>query len=151
MSKPPKSPKPMRAAPVDLVKLVLIAAACLCLLAISPTGKATEFSLPTPGGGPTTIALSPDGTLWFTEQAGNRIGRMAPDGTAIKEFELPNPDSAPRIITIGSDGNFWFTEHLGNRVGRITPDGQITEFPIPTPDSQPRAIAVGPDGNLWFG
>src|SRR4051794_13047691 len=85
-----KSPTPLRAAPVDLARLVLIAGACLCLMAISPTGTATEFALPTPGSGPTTIALSPDGTLWFTEQAGNRIGRMAPDGTAIKEFELPN-------------------------------------------------------------
>ena len=104
----------------------MMVGACVCLLAISP-GKATEFSLPMAGSGPTTIALAPDGTLWFTEQAGNRIGRMAPDGTAIKEFELPNPGSAPRIITIGADNNFWFTEHLGNRVGRITPGGQITE------------------------
>ena len=157
-----------------------VVGACLCLLAIPlfegepykvrPTyrsllgsmrvaaqqapqtdGKPTEFSLPTPGSGPTTIALAPDGTLWFTEQAGNRIGRMAPDGTAIKEFDLPNPASAPRIITIGPDNNFWFSEHEGNRIGRITPGGQITEFSIPTARSQPRAITLGPDGNLWFG
>jgi streptogramin lyase len=114
-------------------------------------GRATEFPLPRPGSGPTTIALARDGTVWFTEQTGNRIGRMSPDGTAIREFDLPNPGSAPRIITLGPDGNLWFTEHLGNRIGRITPDGRMTEFPIPTPASQPRAIALGPDGNLWFG
>src|SRR5262245_37512547 len=45
-------------------------------------GRATEFSLPRPGSGPTTIALARDGTVWFTEQTGNRIGRMSPDGTA---------------------------------------------------------------------
>jgi virginiamycin B lyase len=148
------------------VKNVVRAGACLCLFAISPIAaqqrfparlqlhtetSAVEFSLPTPGSGPTTIALAPDGTLWFTEQSGNRIGRMAPDGTALKEFELPNPGSAPRIITIGPDNNFWFSEHEGNRIGRITPGGQITEFPIPTARSQPRAITLGPDGNLWFG
>ena len=114
-------------------------APCLFLLAILPLGaqqrspapfqlqtetSATEFSLPNPGSGPTTIALAPDGTLWFTEQAGNRIGRMAPDGTAIKEFDLPNPASAPRIITIGPDNNLWFSEHEGNRIGRITPGGR---------------------------
>jgi virginiamycin B lyase len=129
--------------------IVMRVAAGLFLLAISTLAaqqrsgpfrlqtetSAIEFSLPTPASGPTTIALAPDGTLWFTEQSGNRIGRMAPDGTAIKEFDLPNPASAPRIITIGPDNNFWFSEHEGNRIGRITPGGQITEFPIPTAGS----------------
>src|SRR5947208_15683450 len=84
------------------------------------TGSFKEFPLPNPGSGPTTIAVAPDGTLWFTEGAGNRIGRMAQDGSGLREFDLPHPGSAPRIITVGSDGNFWFSEHLGNRMGRIT-------------------------------
>jgi virginiamycin B lyase len=119
--------------------------------ALEADGTVTGFALPNPGSGPTTIAIAPDGTLWFTEANGNRIGRMAPDGTGIQEFDLPHPGSAPRIITLGSDGNFWFSEHLGNRMGRITPAGVITEFDIPTPDSQPRATALGRDGNVWFG
>ena len=114
-------------------------------------GMFTEYPLPNPGSGPTTIALAPDGTLWFTESAGNRIGRMNPDGTGLKEFPLPNPGSAPRIIALGSDGNMWFSEHTGNRMGRIAPDGTLAEFPIPTPNSMPRAIALGSDGNIWFG
>jgi virginiamycin B lyase len=114
-------------------------------------GSVTEFPLPNPGSGPTTIALAPDGTVWFTEGAGNRIGRMAADGTGLKEFALPNPNSSPRIIALGSDNNMWFSEHTGNRIGRITPDGVVTEFAIPTPNSQPRAIALGADGNIWFG
>ena len=114
-------------------------------------GMFTEYPLPNPGSGPTTIALAPDGTLWFTESAGNRIGRMNPDGTGLKEFPLPNPGSSPRIIALGSDGNMWFSEHTGNRMGRIAPDGTLAEFPIPTPNSMPRAIALGSDGNIWFG
>src|SRR5258706_1076120 len=114
-------------------------------------GKAIEFPLPNPNSGPTTVSIARDGTLWFTEAAGNRIGRMAQDGSGLKEFDLPHPGSAPRIITVGSDGNFWFSEHLGNRMGRITHTGIITEFDIPTPNSQPRATALGRDGNVWFG
>src|SRR6188474_2728074 len=67
-------------------------------------GTATEVPLPNPGSGPTTIALTQDGTVWFTESAGNRIGRMQPDGTGLVEFSLPNPNSGPRIIALGSDG-----------------------------------------------
>src|SRR5215211_1560657 len=61
--------------------------------------------LPNPASGPTTIALAPDGTVWFTESNGNRIGRMSPAGSGLKEFELPNPNSSPRIIALGSDRN----------------------------------------------
>jgi virginiamycin B lyase len=114
-------------------------------------GSATMFALPRPNSGPTTIALAQDGTVWFTLGAGNAIGRMDPDGSALVEFPLPHPDSAPRIIALGKDGNMWFSEHSGNRMGRITPEGEIAEFDIPTPKSQPRAIALGADGNIWFG
>src|SRR6478735_6903353 len=153
----------MRVSPSDPVAaIVRNALFCLTIVpmvelvavAVDPpaaTGTFTEFSLPNPGSGPTTISIAPDGTLWFTESAGNRIGRMAPDGSNLKEFALPNPNSSPRIIALGSDGNMWFSEHTGNRIGRITPEGTISEFPIPTPDSMPRAIALGSDGNIWFG
>src|SRR5688572_15029955 len=118
---------------------------------LSTDGVVTAFPLPNARSGPTTIALAQDGTVWFTESAGNRIGRMSPDGTDLKEFPLPNADSSPRIIALGSDGNMWFSEHTGNRMGRIAPDGTITEFAIPTRKSMPRAIALGADGNIWFG
>src|SRR5688500_6368493 len=97
-------------------------------------GTVKEFPLPQSGSGPTTIAIAPDGRLWFTESAGNRIGRMNPDGSDLREFPLPNPNSSPRIIALGSDGNMWFSEHTGNRMGRITPDGTITACPITSPN-----------------
>jgi streptogramin lyase len=108
-------------------------------------------ALPDKASSPTTVTVLPDGTVWFTEGAGNRIGRMNPDGSGLKEFPLPNPGSQPRIIARGADGNLWFSEHLGNRMGRMTLAGEYTGFPIPTPNSQPRAIALGADDNIWFG
>jgi virginiamycin B lyase len=115
-----------------------------------------EFELPNPNSNPFFLTVGPDNTLWFTENSGNRIGRITVDGQ-ITEFELPNPNSRPTGITLGPDGNLWFTEgggnmgvHGGHRIGVITPDGQILhEFPI-TANSYSYAITVGPDGNLWF-
>jgi virginiamycin B lyase len=71
-------------------------------------GRPVEVQLPSPRSGPTTIALGPDGSVWFTLSSGNSIGRMSPDDSSIREFPLPNPNSSPRIIALGSDGNMWF-------------------------------------------
>jgi streptogramin lyase len=118
---------------------------------LTTDGQFRMFPLPTERSGPTTVALAPDGGVWFTLGSGNAIGRMNPDGSGYAQYPLPHPDSSPRIIALGSDGNMWFSEHTGNRIGRITPSGDIAEFPIPTPASQPRAIALAADGNIWFG
>lgn len=79
---------------------------------------AAEFPLTTTAG-PDDIAAGPDGNLWFTEQHGDRIGRITPTGT-IAEFALA-PNSHPRGIAAGPDGNLWVTEPTSNRIGRFTP------------------------------
>src|SRR5580692_10918608 len=92
--------------------VVLLAAmfSCMVAIAVETDGRFVEFPLPHPASGPTTIAIAPDGNLWFTEGAGNRIGRMRPDGTGLREFDLPHVGSQPRIIAVGADKNVWFTE-----------------------------------------
>ena len=107
------------------------------------TGIATASS-------PAGIALGADGNLWFTEQAGDRIGRITPRGVVTEFSAGLTPFSLASSITAGPDGNLWFTENAG-RIGRITPAGAITEFSAGIPSgAQPVAIAAGSDGNLWF-
>jgi streptogramin lyase len=145
-----------------LAALLTALIACVSLLSLSAApawaavGTITEFS---PAGLPRGITAGPDGNLWFTEEAGNQIGRITPSGS-ITEFPLPTKcglsgGCEPWSITTGPDGNLWFTELDGNRVGRITPTGSITEFRLvgtcgyPT-GCGPAGITSGPDGNLWF-
>jgi serine/threonine protein kinase len=111
----------------------------------SPAGSITEFPVPSPF----LITKGPDGNLWFTEDVGNKIGRISPSGT-ITEFPIPTAQSSPIGIAAGPDGNLWFTEYYGNQIGRISPGGTITEFPVPTARSGFYGITAGPDGNLWF-
>jgi streptogramin lyase len=98
---------------------------------------------------PAGVTAGPDGNVWFTEQAGDAIGRITPGGT-ITVFPIPTANSQPVQIVTGSDGNLWFAEQGSLKIGRITPAGVITEFPLSSPDNEPRAIAAGPDGNIWF-
>jgi hypothetical protein len=118
---------------------------------INPTTHVvTEFKAGITGDTePAGVTAGPDGNVWFTEEAGNRIGRITPSGT-ITEFPIPTANSQPVQIVTGSDGNLWFAEQDSLKIGRITPTGTITEFPLPSPDNEPRAIAAGPDGNIWF-
>jgi streptogramin lyase len=127
--------------------------------ASASVGAISEFPIATAIGRPTEITAGPDGNLWFTEQGGNKIGRITPSGT-ISEFTIPSAESEPYGIAAGHDGNLWFTEQGGNKIGRITPSGTISEFPTPrapqpgvpglTYGGFPQGIAAGSDGNLWF-
>ncbi len=110
----------------------------------------------TPDAAPAGIVLGPDGNLWFTEFAADRIARMTRTGT-VTEFTLP-AGRGPLNITVGPDNNVWFTESDGDRIGRINPaagddaaiQASITAFVVPGAGSAPHDIAAGPDGALWF-
>ena len=73
-----------------------------------------EFPIPSAGLSE-WIASGPDGTVWFTEGDGNRIGKITPNGV-ITEFATA-VGSLPEGITIGPDGNLWFTEYSRNKIG----------------------------------
>jgi virginiamycin B lyase len=125
-----------------LIALVLSTSAILSPQTVTITAH-------TASGGPAGITTGPDGALWFTENAGNKIGRMTTNGM-FTEYEVPTPSSGVDSISMGPDGALWFTEHPRNNIGRITPNGVFTEYVIPTAASGPAGITAGPDGALWF-
>ena len=60
----------------------------------------------------------PDGRLWFTEWAGNRVGSITTDGQ-ITTLDLPTPGSEPHGIVSGPDGALWTALETGSlaRIG----------------------------------
>ena len=108
-----------------------------------------EFFIPTLGAAPADITQGPCGALWFTEELGNKIGRITAGGD-FAEYVLPTRAAFPLGITLGPDGALWFTENLGNKIGRITSGGKITEYPLSTPGSEPASITSEGDSALWF-
>ena len=111
-------------------------------------GVSRPFHQPS-AASPQGIAVGPDGNLWFTESAANKIGRMTTSGAAV-DFPVPTAGTQPWDIAVGPDGALYFTELRGGRVARITTDGVISELGIASPSSSPRYIALGPDGAMWF-
>ncbi len=113
-------------------------------------GIITEFAVPTAASAPVFgIAAGPDGNLWFTEFAGDKIGRISLGGT-FAEFPLAS-GAAPTGIVTGPDGNLWFSETGHSKIGKMTTGGVLVdEYPTLTSGSGPVEITPGPDGNLWF-
>jgi streptogramin lyase/alpha-tubulin suppressor-like RCC1 family protein len=139
------------ATPACLRAVVLIVAALAGCSAVRAQAI-LEFTVPTAASGPQGIASGPDGTLWFTENTGNKIGRITTAG-AFTEFVLPTVNGQPKAITLGPDGALWFTG-TGNLIGRIpataSSGADITEIFLNAGDNQPFGIAAAADGNLWF-
>ncbi|WP_442816076.1 virginiamycin B lyase family protein [Streptosporangium sp. NBC_01810] len=75
---------------------------------------------PTTDSQPAHIATGPDGAVWFTESAGNKIGRITTAGT-INEYALPTVVSGPFDITAGPDDNLWLTEDYVDKIAIVTP------------------------------
>ena len=115
------------------------------------TGVAGETSIPTANSGPFGIASAPDGFLYYTESAVDKIGRIANLFTAQSEISLTT-GTVPESIVLGPDNNLWFTENGTGKIGRLSPNSfSVTgEFPTPTANSQPVGITVGVDGAMWF-
>lgn len=136
--------------------LWLVGAALAALLALpafsqAAVGSVTEFSKGvTANSAPQSITAGPDGNLWFTESASNKIGRITPAGVVTEFSNGLSAGANPWGITSGPDGNLWFTERSTSKIGRITPQGVITEFATITPNAAPWGITAGSDGNLWF-
>ena len=97
---------------------------------------------------PNSIAIGPDGAMWFTERGADKIGRIAPDGT-ITETQL-RAGALPAGIVAGPDGNVWFTEYGTSMIGDINPSSRqlIGEYPVGD-GLLPEGIAVGSDRNIW--
>jgi streptogramin lyase len=135
-----------------LVGMLVALAAPASALAIDefPVTNPCPAAPPSTGGGtcqPAGIAAGPDGALWFTEENGDRIGRITTAGS-ITEVQLAS-GTHPTKIAAGPDGRLWFTESGTNQVGAINPSTMAIDITVST-GSQPDGITAGPDGNLWI-
>ena len=88
---------------------------------------------------PSGIAVSKDGSIFFTDKSDHRIRKITPDGKIwtfagtensgysgdggpAQQAELDSPQG----ITIGPDGTVYVADEGNDRIRRITPDGTIT-------------------------
>lgn len=109
-----------------------------------------------PGDGTTIpygLRVAPDGTIWGTELAGNRLMRFDSESGDSRHYELPAAHSGPRRLDVAADGIVWIPEYAGNRLARFDPATErFTEHELPIPDALPYVVRVDhARGTVWIG
>ena len=121
---------------------------------ITLDGVVTEFDgSSTPGEYFSTIALGPDGNVWFAGNTG-KIHRMSETGSGLTSFAVTSAPELINDIAEGPDGNMWFTMWTNgsntNMIGKITPTGTVTEYAANSGMDDSEDLTAGSDGNIWF-
>jgi len=111
-----------------------------------------EWVVPTLGSRPHDPLAASDGSIWWTGQWANVLGRLDPRTGAMKEFPLTTPKSGPHGLTEDKAGNIWYTGNGAGLVGKLDPKtGAVTEYKMPDPAARdPHTPVFDPKGMLWF-
>jgi virginiamycin B lyase len=130
-----------------------LASLAVCAIAASDARVVIkEWKVPTPNSRPHDPAVAPDGALWFTEQVGNKLGRLDPATGKIREFSLKTPDSGPHGLVADRAGNIWFAAIFKGYIGKLNPTtGDVAEYRMPDKRARdPHTPVLDQQGNVWF-
>ena len=98
------------------------------------SGEIVSFAVTTTSSEPSGIDVAPDGSVWFTEMAADRIGHLVVTTTSdydLVEYPIPQftamiTESVPYGIYVESNDRIWFAETARHQLVRLTPS--ISEF-----------------------
>jgi virginiamycin B lyase len=116
----------------------------------SGSARVEEYEVPT-GSHPHDVAVTEDGTVWYTAQGSGELGRLTPASGEVDEIVLGG-GSRPHGVILGPDGAPWITDGGLNAIVRVDPaSSEVQTFPLPTDDDANLNTAVfDGDGTLWF-
>ncbi len=111
-----------------------------------------EWMAPTLGSRPHDPLAAADGSIWWTGQFANRLGRLDPRTGALKEFPLKTVDSGPHGLVEDKSGHVWFTGISKNYIGKLDPKtGDVIEYPVVQDGARgPHTPIFDQKGTLWF-
>ncbi|HUL91676.1 MAG TPA: hypothetical protein VLV56_04940 [Burkholderiales bacterium] len=108
------------------------------------------YKAPTPGSRPHDPLAASDGSLWYTGQMANVLGRVDPKTGKVREYKLKTAHSGPHGLKEDKDGNIWYTGNTASLVGKLNPKtGEVTEYKTPEP-GDPHTLMFDKSGILWF-
>ncbi len=98
------------------------------------------------------LRIAPNGDVWLTLLALNRLVQIEPKTMEVTVRELPTLDSGPRRIDVDAEGNVWIPEYTTGKLAKFDPrTAKFQEYPLPAPDAGPYTVRVHPKtGEVWI-
>ncbi len=114
------------------------------------TGEVQHFSLPfEETAGVHSVVRAPDGMVYFTEFALNKLAKLDPSTGKITEFPdsftMPDRRADKHTVRVDAKGNLWSSGSPLSKYDQET--GKYTHF-MEVPSSY--GITFDKDGNVWF-
>lgn len=111
-----------------------------------------EWDVPVAGTRPHDPLIAHDGSLWYTGQFNNSIGRVDRATGQVREFALRHPRSGPHGLVEDAKGHIWFTANNAGYIGELDPaTGEVKEYPMPEAAAHdPHTPIFDQAGRLWF-
>ena len=111
-----------------------------------------EWLVPTAGSHPHDPLAAADGSIWYTGQMANLLGRLDPKTGEFKEYQLKTPQSGPHGLVADKEGDIWFTANFKGYIGKLDPNtGEIIVYSMPDPKARdPHTPIFDQKGVLWF-
>jgi len=113
-----------------------------------PLRRFIEYAMPHAEEAPTAIAAAADGSIWFTIDRADALGRWR-EGR-IERVPTPRRNFEPLGLAVGSDGSAWYTDTAAGAVVQLAPSGEASPYTLDSPITRLGRLAVAPDGSVWF-
>src|SRR5882757_5399968 len=79
----------------------------------------TMWPVPTPGSRPHDPMAAKDGSIWYSGQLANVLGRVDPKTGKIREYKMKTAHTAPHGLAEDKAGNIWFTGNNAGLMGKL--------------------------------
>lgn len=89
------------------------------------------------------------GEIWHTNVAGNRVAKLAPDGTVLGAFQHGSENA--QGVAVDGDGNVWVAHALfgATTVGHLRTDGTYVGNVALPGGVGPTGVAIDSNGKVW--
>jgi virginiamycin B lyase len=126
----------------------ILAAGALLLVRAGSQEKFVEYRMDEPQDAPIAIAAGSDGSIWFTIDHADAIGRLR--NGRVERLPTPGHNIEPMGLAVASDGSAWYTDIAARAIARISSAGEVARFVLDTPIVRLGRLVVAPDGAAWF-
>jgi len=126
----------------------VLAGGAFLLARAFPEEKFVEYRMDEPQDAPIAIAAGADGSIWFTIDHADAIGRLR-DGR-IERLPTSSRNIEPLGLAVAADGSAWYTDLAARAIARVSGAGEIARFALDTPIARLGRLAIAPDGAVWF-